>query len=88
MSSEYKLTEGFFQGYNFRVLRTTVPLMLVAVAGGWYIIDGSADPFVLVAFAVILGVILPLNMRRTLKRPLASFRSLRIELDDERIARE
>jgi len=88
MISEYKLTEEFFRGYNFRVLRITVPLMLVAVTGGWYVAGGLADPFVVVTFAVILGIILPLSMRRTLKHQQASFRSFRIKLDDESIVRE
>ncbi len=88
MTSEYKLTDEFFRNFRFRILSRTVPLMLVAIGGGWYIAGAPTDLIVLAVLSAFVLVGLPLTLGRTLNRQVKSYRTFCIQLDERFIARE
>jgi hypothetical protein len=87
-TSEYKLTDAFCRNLIWRSLRITVPLLVLALVGGWYAAGAEMDLFSILPMAVVAGIIVPITIGMTLRRQRDSFRSFRIEVGHDRIVRE
>src|SRR5436190_2142311 len=82
MKSEHSLTEPFFVELRRRLIRTMVVFAFLVGAGGWLMDGGKTDAMSLAAFSVILLVIMPLITWRSIRRQVASFRTLRLVADE------
>jgi hypothetical protein len=87
MPPTYKLTDAFFAHLRLRVLLLVIPLVLLAVGGGWFAAGADTDPTTLIPFGLLVGATVAFSLWRGLRRQLASFRTLRIELTEDSIVR-